>query len=97
MYHCYTISVPKGILHPAKKTPSAYIYNSSDLVQLSSHKFKQLCRTTHQSFQHLVNLIQDDTILHNSSRFKQRDPAIQLAVELEQLGSNGKTRNAIWS
>ncbi|MBW0471994.1 hypothetical protein O181_011709 [Austropuccinia psidii MF-1] len=84
-------------LTPHKKNLSAYIYSSSDLVQLSSHKFKQLCRTTHESFQQLVTLIQDDTIFHNSSRFKQRDPAIQLAVALAQLGSNGKTRNAIWS
>ncbi|MBW0540469.1 hypothetical protein O181_080184 [Austropuccinia psidii MF-1] len=76
-------------LTPRQKNPSAYIYNSSNLVQLSSHKFKQLCHTTHESFQRLVTLIQDDTIFHNSSRFKQRDPAIQLAVALARLGSNG--------
>ncbi|MBW0582138.1 hypothetical protein O181_121853 [Austropuccinia psidii MF-1] len=84
-------------LTPCKKNPSSYIYSSSDLVQLSSHKFKQLCHTTHESFKWLVTLIQDDTISHSSSRFKQRDPAIQLAVALAQLGYNGKTRNAIWS
>ncbi|MBW0462486.1 hypothetical protein O181_002201 [Austropuccinia psidii MF-1] len=76
-------------LTPRKKNPSSYIYNSSNLVPLSSHKLKQLFPTTNEYFQRLVALIQDDTIFHNSSIFKQRVPDIKLAVALAQLGSNG--------
>ncbi|MBW0552374.1 hypothetical protein O181_092089 [Austropuccinia psidii MF-1] len=79
----------QSYIRPHKTNPLAYIHTSRDLVQLSSHKFKQLCRTTHEFFQQISTLIQDDPIFQNPSIFKQRDPAIQLALALELLGFNG--------
>ncbi|MBW0466859.1 hypothetical protein O181_006574 [Austropuccinia psidii MF-1] len=45
--------------------------------------------TTHESFEKLVAQIQADKAFQNSSQKKQRNPAIQLAVALSRLGSNG--------
>ncbi|MBW0565892.1 hypothetical protein O181_105607 [Austropuccinia psidii MF-1] len=91
LYHLST----QSYLRPRKTNPFAYIYTSSNLVQLSSHKFKQLCRTTHEFFQQIFTLIQDDPIFQNPSRFKQRYPAIQFALSLELLGFNGN--GASWA
>ncbi|MBW0585963.1 hypothetical protein O181_125678 [Austropuccinia psidii MF-1] len=65
------------------------MYTMNDLQTLSSERFFQLCSTTYESFQRLVETIQDDKFLQNSSQNKQHNPAIQLAVALSILGSNG--------
>ncbi|MBW0485498.1 hypothetical protein O181_025213 [Austropuccinia psidii MF-1] len=52
-------------------------------------EFQQLCRTTHESFEKLVAQIQDDKTFQTSSQSKQCNPAIQLAVALSRLGSDG--------
>ncbi|MBW0536948.1 hypothetical protein O181_076663 [Austropuccinia psidii MF-1] len=77
--------IQKRFLRPGKTNPSSDIYTPSDLVHLSIHKLKQLCHTTHEYFQQLAAIIQEDAIFQNSLTFKQRDPAI----ELTQLESNG--------
>ncbi|MBW0519511.1 hypothetical protein O181_059226 [Austropuccinia psidii MF-1] len=73
-------------------TSERYInYRSTinDLHTLSSEKFQQLCRTTHESFEKLVAQIQGDKTFQNSAQNKQCNPAIQLAVALSRLESNG--------
>ncbi|MBW0545714.1 hypothetical protein O181_085429 [Austropuccinia psidii MF-1] len=50
--------------------PSHYMYTMNDLQTLSSEKFFQLCRTTHESFEKLVAQIQDDRTFQNSSQNK---------------------------
>ncbi|MBW0562947.1 hypothetical protein O181_102662 [Austropuccinia psidii MF-1] len=65
------------------------MYTMNDLQTLSSERFRHLCRTTHESFEELVAKIQDDKNFQNSSQNKQCNPAIQLAVALSRLGSNG--------
>ncbi|MBW0562635.1 hypothetical protein O181_102350 [Austropuccinia psidii MF-1] len=76
-------------INPHRRYPSHYINTMNGLQTLSSERFFQLCRTTHESFEKLVAQIQDDQYLQNSSQNKQRNPAIQLAVALSRLGSNG--------
>ncbi|MBW0552722.1 hypothetical protein O181_092437 [Austropuccinia psidii MF-1] len=75
-------------INPCRRYPSHYMYIMNDLQTLSSEKFQQLCRTTHESFEKLVAKIQADKNFQNSSQNKQRNPAIQLAVALSRLGSN---------
>ncbi|MBW0548830.1 hypothetical protein O181_088545 [Austropuccinia psidii MF-1] len=79
----------KRYINPCRRYPSHYMYTMNDLQPLSSEKFQQLCRTTHESFENFVAQIQDDKNLQNSSQNKQYNPAIQLAVALSRLGSNG--------
>ncbi|MBW0493849.1 hypothetical protein O181_033564 [Austropuccinia psidii MF-1] len=69
--------------------PSRYMYTMNDLQTLSSEKFGQLCRTTHESFKKLVAQIQADKKFQNSSQNKQCNTAIQFPVALSRLGSNG--------
>ncbi|MBW0564151.1 hypothetical protein O181_103866 [Austropuccinia psidii MF-1] len=76
-------------INPCRRYPSHYMYTMNDLQTLSSEKFQQLCRTTHESFEKLVAQIQADKTFQNSSQNKQRNAAIQLAVALSRLGSNG--------
>ncbi|MBW0508916.1 hypothetical protein O181_048631 [Austropuccinia psidii MF-1] len=76
-------------INPCRRYPSHYMYMMNDLQTLSSERFRQLCRTTHKSFEKLVSKIQDDKTFQNSSQKKQCNPAIQLAVALSRLGSNG--------
>ncbi|MBW0522816.1 hypothetical protein O181_062531 [Austropuccinia psidii MF-1] len=76
-------------INPCRRYPSHYMYMMNDLQTLSSERFCQLCRTTHESFEKLVAKIQDDQSFQNSSQNKQHNPAIQLAVGLSRLGSNG--------
>ncbi|MBW0480738.1 hypothetical protein O181_020453 [Austropuccinia psidii MF-1] len=76
-------------INPHRRYPSHYIYTMNYLQTLSSEKFQQLCRTTHESFEKLVAQIQDDRTFQNSSQNKQCNPAMQLAVALPRLGSNG--------
>ncbi|MBW0571386.1 hypothetical protein O181_111101 [Austropuccinia psidii MF-1] len=76
-------------INPFRRYPSHYMYTMDDLQTLSSKKFLQLCRTTHESFEKLVAQIQDDKTYQNSSQNKQCNPAIQLAGALSRLGSNG--------
>ncbi|MBW0482923.1 hypothetical protein O181_022638 [Austropuccinia psidii MF-1] len=66
------------------------------LDMITSQRYINPCRrypshymTTHESFEKLVAQIQDDKTFQNSSQNKQRNPAIQLAVALSRLGSNG--------
>ncbi|MBW0470282.1 hypothetical protein O181_009997 [Austropuccinia psidii MF-1] len=65
------------------------MYMMNYLQTLSSEKFQKLCRTTHESFEKLVSKIQADKAFQNSSQNKQLSPAIQLAVALSSLRSNG--------
>ncbi|MBW0556400.1 hypothetical protein O181_096115 [Austropuccinia psidii MF-1] len=76
-------------INPHRRYPSHYMYTMNDLQTLSSERFLQLCRTTHESFEKLVSKIQDDKTFQNSSQNKQCNPSIQLAVLLSSLGSNG--------
>ncbi|MBW0512470.1 hypothetical protein O181_052185 [Austropuccinia psidii MF-1] len=76
-------------INPCRRYPSHYMYTMNDLQTLSSERLSQLCRTTHESFEKLVAKIQDDQSFQNSSRNKQHNPGIQLAVALSILGSNG--------
>ncbi|MBW0528499.1 hypothetical protein O181_068214 [Austropuccinia psidii MF-1] len=76
-------------INPHRRYPSRYMYMMNDLQTLSSEKFQQLCRTTHESFEKFVAQIQADKMFQNSSQNKQHNPAIQLAVALSRLGSNG--------
>ncbi|MBW0464371.1 hypothetical protein O181_004086 [Austropuccinia psidii MF-1] len=76
-------------INPHRRYPSHYMYKMSDLQKLSSGKSQQLCRTTLESFEKLVAQIQADKTPQNSSQNKQHNPAIQLAVALLRLGSNG--------
>ncbi|MBW0570739.1 hypothetical protein O181_110454 [Austropuccinia psidii MF-1] len=76
-------------INPCRRYPSHYMYTMNDLQTLSSEKFQQLCRTTHESFVKLVSKLQPDKTFQNSSQNKQCNPAIQLAVALSRLGSNG--------
>ncbi|MBW0488942.1 hypothetical protein O181_028657 [Austropuccinia psidii MF-1] len=76
-------------INPRTRYPSNYMYIMNDLQTLSSEKFQKLCRTTHESFEKLVAQSQADKIFQNSSQNKKHNPAIQLAVELSRLGSNG--------
>ena len=65
------------------------VYDLSTLESLCPNTFTQICRTTHDSFKQLFNLVKDDPAFHNSSLNHQRDPSIQLATGLCRLGSNG--------
>lgn len=65
------------------------VYDLSTLESLCPNTFKQICRTTHDSFKQLFNLVKDDPAFHNSSLNHQWDPSIQLATGLCRLGSNG--------
>ncbi|MBW0495427.1 hypothetical protein O181_035142 [Austropuccinia psidii MF-1] len=76
-------------IDPCRRYPSHYTYTMNDLQTLSSERFQQLCRTTHESFEKLVSQIQADKTFQNSSRNKKCNPAIQLAVALSRLVSNG--------
>ncbi|MBW0590503.1 hypothetical protein O181_130218 [Austropuccinia psidii MF-1] len=76
-------------INPCRRYPSNYMYKMNDLQTLSSERFGQLCRTTHESFEKLVSQIQADKNFQNSSQNKQGNPAIQLAVALSSPGSNG--------
>ncbi|MBW0578319.1 hypothetical protein O181_118034 [Austropuccinia psidii MF-1] len=76
-------------INPCRRCPSHYMYTMNDLQTLSSEKSQQICRTTHKSFEKLVAQIQDDKTFQNSSQNKQHNPAIQLAVAISRLGSNG--------
>ncbi|MBW0529903.1 hypothetical protein O181_069618 [Austropuccinia psidii MF-1] len=73
-------------INPCRRYPSHYMYTMNDLQTLSSEKFRQLCRTTHESFEKLVAQIQADKLFQNSSKNKQCNPSIQLAVALSRLG-----------
>ncbi|MBW0545624.1 hypothetical protein O181_085339 [Austropuccinia psidii MF-1] len=76
-------------INPCRRYPANYMYTMNDLKTLSSEKFQQLCRTTHESFEKLVAKVQDYKAFQNSSQNKQQNPAIQLAVALSRLESNG--------
>ncbi|MBW0555605.1 hypothetical protein O181_095320 [Austropuccinia psidii MF-1] len=76
-------------INPHRRYSSHYIYTMNSLQKLSSEKFQQLCRTTHESVEKLVAKIQADKMFQNSSQNKQHNSAIQLAVSLSRLGSNG--------
>ncbi|MBW0540541.1 hypothetical protein O181_080256 [Austropuccinia psidii MF-1] len=76
-------------INPWRRYPPHYMYTMNDLQTLSSEKFLQLCRTTHESFEKLAAQIQADKTFQNSSQNKQRNLSIQLAVALSRLGSNG--------
>ncbi|MBW0587310.1 hypothetical protein O181_127025 [Austropuccinia psidii MF-1] len=76
-------------INPRRRYPSHYMYTMNDLQTLSSEKRIQLCRTTHESFEKLVAQIKADKMFQNSPQNKQHNPAIQLAVALSRLGSNG--------
>ncbi|MBW0503415.1 hypothetical protein O181_043130 [Austropuccinia psidii MF-1] len=76
-------------INPCRRYPSYYMYMMNDLQTLSSEKLLQLCRPTHESFEKLVAKIQADKKFQNSSQNKQHNPAIQLAVALSMLRSNG--------
>ncbi|MBW0538932.1 hypothetical protein O181_078647 [Austropuccinia psidii MF-1] len=76
-------------INPFRRYPSHYMYMMNDLQTSSSEKFWQLCRTTHESFEKLVSKIHNDKTFQNSSQKKQCNPAVQLAVSLLRLGSNG--------
>ena len=43
------------------------VYDLSTLENLSPDSFKQICRTTYESFKQLFNLGKDDPTFHNSS------------------------------
>ncbi|MBW0546429.1 hypothetical protein O181_086144 [Austropuccinia psidii MF-1] len=60
----------KRYINPCRGYPSHYIYIKNDLKTLSSEKFQQLCRTTHESFEKLVAQIQDDKMFQSSSQNK---------------------------
>ncbi|MBW0552104.1 hypothetical protein O181_091819 [Austropuccinia psidii MF-1] len=47
-------------INPCRRYPSDYMYTMNDFQTLSSKRFQQLCRTTHESFEKLVAQIQDD-------------------------------------
>ncbi|MBW0543429.1 hypothetical protein O181_083144 [Austropuccinia psidii MF-1] len=81
--------ISQRYINPCKRYSSHYMYTMNYLQTLSSEKFQQLCRTTHESFEKLVAQIQADKTFQNSSQNKQHNPAIQLAVALSRLGSNG--------
>ncbi|MBW0487113.1 hypothetical protein O181_026828 [Austropuccinia psidii MF-1] len=55
-------------INPCRRYPSHYIYTMNDLQTLSSEKFLQLCRTTHESFKKLVAQIEADKTFQNSSQ-----------------------------
>ncbi|MBW0577697.1 hypothetical protein O181_117412 [Austropuccinia psidii MF-1] len=76
-------------INTCRRYPLHYMYSMNYLQTLSSEKSQQLCRTTHESFEKLVAQIQADKTFQNSSHNKQHNPAIQLAVALSKLGSNG--------
>ncbi|MBW0548312.1 hypothetical protein O181_088027 [Austropuccinia psidii MF-1] len=76
-------------INSCRRYPSHYMYTMNYLQTLSSEKFRQLCRTTHASFEKLVSQIQDYKTFQNSSQNQQHNPEIQLALELTRLGSNG--------
>ncbi|MBW0540603.1 hypothetical protein O181_080318 [Austropuccinia psidii MF-1] len=76
-------------INPRRRYPSHYMYTMNDLQKLSSERFRQLCRTTHESFEKLVAQIQADKTFQNSSQNKQRNPPIKLAVALSRLGLSG--------
>ncbi|MBW0474904.1 hypothetical protein O181_014619 [Austropuccinia psidii MF-1] len=76
-------------IKPRRRYPSHYMYTMNDLQTLSSERFQQLCRTTHESFEKMVAQAQADEMFQNSSQNKQHNPVIQLAVALSRLGSNG--------
>ncbi|MBW0481494.1 hypothetical protein O181_021209 [Austropuccinia psidii MF-1] len=80
--------ISQRYINPRRRYPSHYMYTMNDLQTLSSERFRQLCRTNHDSFEKLVSQIQDDQSFQNSSQNKKRNPAIQLAVALSRLGSN---------
>ncbi|MBW0582103.1 hypothetical protein O181_121818 [Austropuccinia psidii MF-1] len=72
--------------------------SDSDLQEdmITSQGYSNPCRkypshymTTHESFEKLVAQIQDYKTFKNSSQNKEFNPAIQLAVALSSLGSNG--------
>ncbi|MBW0532706.1 hypothetical protein O181_072421 [Austropuccinia psidii MF-1] len=76
-------------INPCGRYPSHYMYTMNNLQTLSAEKFRQLCRTTNESFERFFAQIQDDKTFRNSSQNKQCNPAIQLAVTLSRRGSQG--------
>ena len=65
------------------------MYERQKLHLIPDLSFQQLFRTLLPSFMKLLAMIEDHHIFQNNSRNPQRDPAIQLAVALCRLGSNG--------
>ncbi|MBW0527298.1 hypothetical protein O181_067013 [Austropuccinia psidii MF-1] len=66
------------------------------LDMIASQRYINPCRrypsrymNTHESFEKFVAQIQAGKTFQNSSQNKQHNPAIQLAVALSRLGSNG--------
>ncbi|MBW0494682.1 hypothetical protein O181_034397 [Austropuccinia psidii MF-1] len=76
-------------INPHRRYPSHYMYTMNDLQTLSSEKFQQIFTTTYESFEKLVSKIQADEKFQKSSQNKKHNPAIELAVALSRLGSNG--------
>ena len=76
-------------LLPRSKIPRSMVYQPPDLADIPRDNFKHIFRRTYSAFKTLSENIHSHSIFHNSSRFKQRDPSIQLAVALAQFGSNG--------
>ncbi|MBW0587790.1 hypothetical protein O181_127505 [Austropuccinia psidii MF-1] len=71
-------------INPCRRYPSHCMYMINDLQTLSSERFQQLCRTTHESFENWFHKFK------MMKPFKSHyNPSIQLAVALSRLGSNG--------
>lgn len=62
---------------------------TSVFPDLPDDQFRALLRTTRTGFKSLVETLQDHPVFSNNSRNPQADPAIQIAVALCRLGSNG--------
>ncbi|MBW0576724.1 hypothetical protein O181_116439 [Austropuccinia psidii MF-1] len=47
-------------INPPRRYPSHYMYTMNDLQTLSSERFQQQCKTTHESFEKLVAKIKNE-------------------------------------
>ncbi|MBW0461814.1 hypothetical protein O181_001529 [Austropuccinia psidii MF-1] len=65
------------------------VYNIDGLFQMQDDDFKQAMRTAKDCFIYIYNKIKDHSSFQNHSTCKQLPIAHQLALTLEQLGSNG--------
>ncbi|MBW0490139.1 hypothetical protein O181_029854 [Austropuccinia psidii MF-1] len=73
---------------PLKKIAN-HAFNIDGLFQMQDDDFKQAMRTSKDGFIYIYNKIKDHSYFQNHSTCKQLPIAHQLALTLEQLGSNG--------
>ncbi|EGZ19437.1 hypothetical protein PHYSODRAFT_298000 [Phytophthora sojae] len=69
--------------------PRSHEFASQYFLNLDDDDFRQLTRTTRESFEFISNKIKDHRVFQNISDHPQAPIWLQLAVALDRLGTNG--------